>query len=52
MSWIDDTLNSSLLVWVLLLGLILHIYLKKTNQTLPDLIRKIKESFVEINKDE
>ena len=52
MTWIDDTLNSSLLVWAILIGFAIHIYLKRTNQTLPDIIRRIKEAVTEIKKDE
>jgi len=42
MAWWDDLLNSSLLVYLILIIFIIHIYLKKTNQTLPDLFKRIK----------
>ena len=44
MSWIDDFFGSSFFVYLLLFILGLSIYLKKTNQTLPDLIGRLREA--------
>lgn len=39
--WIDKVFNSSLIVYILLFGLIIHIYLKKTNQTFLEMVKRI-----------
>lgn len=44
MSWLDGILNSSTIVWLIILIAVINIYLKKTGQTLPELITSIKES--------
>jgi hypothetical protein len=44
--WLDSLLSSSLIVWIFLIGFGIHIYLKKTEQTLPEVIKRIVE-FIE-----
>jgi hypothetical protein len=45
MSWVDNILNSPILVYLVIAIFILHIYLKKTGQTFMEFIEKIKEIF-------
>lgn len=51
MSFVDDLLSSELLVWFFLILGAFGLYLKKTNQTLPDVIRRIKETYEKITED-
>lgn len=44
MGTIDSIINSSLTIYIVILLFILHFYLKKTGQTFPDLIKRIREA--------
>ena len=52
MSWIDNLFSSSLIVWAMIFFGILHLYLKKTGQTLPDFIKSIMEFFKSFGEEE
>ena len=52
MSWIDTVLTSSLIVWILLIIGVLHLYLKKTGKTLPELIKEIIAFFNSLGGEE
>lgn len=41
MSWLDDLLNSSMIVYILLILFGISFYLKKTGKTFPEMIRGI-----------
>lgn len=45
MSWIDNVLTSSAIVWILIGLGALHLYLKKTGKTILDLIHDIRDFF-------
>ena len=44
MSWIDTALSSGWIVWIGIALFVLHLYMKKTGKTLPDIVRSIRES--------
>lgn len=44
MSFIDSIFNSSLFVYLLILAFGIHIYLKRTGKTFPQMIQDIRES--------
>lgn len=48
MSWLDNILSSGAIIWGLLFLIVLHIYLKKTDQTLVDLIKRIRDGWGEL----
>lgn len=53
MSWIDNILSSSLIVWLMIAFGGLHLYLKKTGKTLPEAITALRESLgAMFNKDD
>jgi hypothetical protein len=52
MSWIDNLLSSSTIVYLLLAIIGMQIYLRKTKQTLPEVIRRIRDFFSEWDKEE
>lgn len=43
MSWIDNLLTSSAIVWIIILFGIVSLYLKKTGKTFLDMIHDIQE---------
>jgi len=52
MSWIDNLLTSSTIVWVLIGIGALHLYLRKTGKTLPELIKEIIAFFNSLGGEE
>jgi len=48
---LDEFLNSSLLIWTIIALGILHVYLKKTGQTLPEFVAKIRDMFSETTEE-
>lgn len=51
MSWIDNFLSSSAIVWIVIGFGILHLYLKKTGKTMLDLIHDLQDFFSGLGED-
>ena len=52
MSWIDEFLTSSAIVWIIILIGILHLYLKKTGKTFVEFIRDIRDAVTGLTEEE
>jgi hypothetical protein len=51
MASLDSILNSSAIVYIMLIGFFIHVYLKRTGKTFAEMCTEIKEFFQNVKEE-